>query len=30
LRATHGIAGPVLDEPLDRALLTASLPAQMH
>ncbi len=30
LRATHGIGGAVLDEPLDRALLAASLPAQMH
>jgi acyl-homoserine lactone synthase len=30
LRATHGIDGAVLDEPLDRALLAASLPAQMH
>ena len=30
LRATHGIAGPVLDEPFDRTLLNASLPAQMH
>jgi len=30
LRATHGIEGAVLDEPFDRALLNASLPAQMH
>lgn len=30
LRATHGIDGAVLDEPLERALLAASLPAQMH
>jgi acyl-homoserine lactone synthase len=30
LRATHGIDGPALDEPLNRALLDASLPAQMH
>jgi N-acyl-L-homoserine lactone synthetase len=30
LRATHGIDGPVLDEPLEPALLAASLPAQMH
>ena len=30
LRATHGIEGAVLDEPLERALLAASLPAQMH
>jgi len=30
LRATHGIDSAVLDEPLERALLAASLPAQMH
>jgi len=30
LRATHRIEGAVLDEPFDRALLAASLPAQMH
>jgi acyl-homoserine lactone synthase len=30
LRATHRIDGAVLDEPLGRGLLEASLPAQMH
>lgn len=30
LRATHAIDGPVLDEALDRVLVAASLPSQMH